>query len=98
MGYQNPFIKPQLFAWGREAKNSNAEVDYLWQCNGSIYPVEVKSGTTGQLKSLQIFLKEKGREWGIKISSSQFKVEKPVLSIPFYLLSQMSRLVEKYLI
>ena len=46
----------ELFYWVRNAKNSNAEVDYLTVRNGKIYPVEVKSGPGGKLKSLHLML------------------------------------------
>ena len=45
-----------LYYWEREAKNSSAEVDYLAVLNGKIHPVEVKSGATGSLRSLHLFL------------------------------------------
>ncbi|MEK6654003.1 MAG: DUF4143 domain-containing protein, partial [Thermodesulfobacteriota bacterium] len=45
-----------LYYWDRQAKSSSAEVDYLAVLNGRIHPVEVKSGATGSLKSLHLFL------------------------------------------
>lgn len=45
-----------LCYWNRSAKSSTAEVDYLAVVNGVIHPVEVKSGATGSLKSLHLFL------------------------------------------
>ena len=39
----------ELFYWARESRTSNAEVDYLGASGGRIFPVEVKSGTTGRL-------------------------------------------------
>ncbi len=47
----------QICYWSREAKSSNAEVDFLAVCNGNIYPVEAKSGAAGSLKSLHLMLK-----------------------------------------
>ncbi|MEN8128333.1 MAG: ATP-binding protein [Planctomycetota bacterium] len=46
----------KLYYWSRNAKNSNAEVDYLIVHKGSIYPIEVKSGPAGRLKSLHMCL------------------------------------------
>jgi hypothetical protein len=46
-----------LHYWSRQAKSSSAEVDYLAIIDGKIYPIEVKSGPSGRLKSLHIFLK-----------------------------------------
>jgi len=45
-----------LYYWDRQAKSSSAEVDYLAVLNGKIHPVEVKSGATGSLRSLHLFL------------------------------------------
>ena len=45
-----------LYYWNRQAKSSTAEVDYLAVINGKIHPVEVKSGSTGSLRSLHLFL------------------------------------------
>jgi len=45
-----------LYYWDRQAKSSSAEVDYLAVLNGEIHPVEVKSGATGSLRSLHLFL------------------------------------------
>lgn len=48
----------RLYYWMRAAKNSNAEVDYLLVRDGKIFPIEVKKGPEGHLKSLHLFLKE----------------------------------------
>lgn len=45
-----------LYYWSREAKNSNAEVDYLIEKQNQIIPIEVKSGSAGKLKSLHLLL------------------------------------------
>ncbi len=50
-------IKPQLYYWHREARSSNAEVNYLIVSNDRIIPVEIKSGKEGSLKNMKIFLK-----------------------------------------
>lgn len=47
----------ELYYWNREERGSSAEVDYLLVRNGEIYPVEVKSGPAGKLKSLHLLLK-----------------------------------------
>jgi len=47
-----------LFYWARDARGSSAEVDFLVVRKGKIYPVEVKSGASGSLKSLHLMLKK----------------------------------------
>jgi predicted AAA+ superfamily ATPase len=48
----------ELHYWARDARGSSAEVDYLAVRQGEIYPVEVKSGTGGSLRSLHLMLKK----------------------------------------
>ncbi len=45
-----------LFFWAREARGSNAEIDYLVIREGRVVPVEVKSGAGGSLRSLHMML------------------------------------------
>ncbi len=45
-----------LHYWVREKRGSSAEVDYLIAKDGAIYPIEVKGGAAGHLKSLHLLL------------------------------------------
>lgn len=45
----------QLYYWSRDAKNSNAEIDFLFLKNGSLIPLEVKDGPSGKLRSLNLY-------------------------------------------
>ena len=44
--------------WKRDAKNAQAEVDFMVALNGRALPIEVKSGAAGRLRSVHQFLKE----------------------------------------
>lgn len=82
-----------LYAWVREEKSSTAEVDFLIAVNGRIIPIEVKSGAIGSLRSLKIFMSERNTPLGVRISEAPFSKKEAVLSIPFYLIEQMNRLI-----
>ena len=87
-----------LYAWLREEKSSSAEVDYLVAVDSLIVPIEVKAGTIGSLRSLKIFMEEKKIPIGVRISELPLSFNHSVLSIPFYLIEQLPRLVkESYL-
>ncbi len=43
-----------LYYWARDAKNSSAETDYLLSRDGNFYPIEVKDGPSGRLRSLHL--------------------------------------------
>lgn len=88
----DPFLDEQMFFWNRA--NGEAEVDYLIAHKGGIYPAEVKAGKSGKLKSLHIFIKEKKAPFGIKISTESLQFERGILSVPFYLVSQLRRLID----
>jgi predicted AAA+ superfamily ATPase len=80
---------PQLFYWQREKPNSQAEVDYVIQRNGEIIPIEVKSGATGAMQSLHLFLKEKNIAYGIRTSLENFAQYPSIKVIPLYAISRI---------
>lgn len=101
-----PYIEPALYYWHREEKGSTAEVDYVVQYGHSVLPIEVKAGSTGSLKSLHLFMGLKRFPIAVRINSdipSKMDVNVKdhqgnvinytLLSIPFYLLGQLYRLL-----
>lgn len=81
---QSPYTKARLFYWGRQVKNSTAEIDYLIEKDGQVIPVEIKSGSTGRMKSLHIFIVNYEPLKAFKISQAPFNEVKPIVSLPFY--------------
>ncbi len=59
--YSNFRRRYGLFYWHREARSSNAEVDFVMKFEEGFLPVEIKSGKGGTLNSLNMFL-DKYRE------------------------------------
>jgi hypothetical protein len=92
IAYQNPYTKPRLYYWCRDAKNSNAEIDYLIEINSEIVPIEIKSGSTGRMKSLMIFIKAYNSKRGIKISQAPYKDQIPIMSLPFYAIESFMKI------
>ncbi len=93
LAYQSPENEAALYFWQRDGKEASAEIDYLISLNGKIIPIEVKSGKTGRLKSLHTFINEKKLSKGIVISEHEFQQKDNITFIPFYLTSQIERLV-----
>lgn len=81
---QSPYTKARLFYWGRQVKNSTAEIDYLIEKEGQVIPVEIKSGSTGRMKSLHFFTENYQSPKALKISQAPFAPDKPIISLPFY--------------
>ena len=74
----------QLYYWQRESKNSQAEVDFIIQKDRLIIPIEVKSGTKGSMQSLYLFLSEKKKDFGIRLSLENFGNIEHVKIMPIY--------------
>ena len=89
--YATVFEKKQLFYWHREKRGSYAEVDYLTEQNDQVVPVEVKSGSTGKMQSLNLFIEEKKSSKGIRISLENFSQYGKIQVIPLYAISNLFR-------
>ena len=62
-----------LFYWSREAKSSSAEVDYLIVKSNKIYPVEIKGGAAGKLRSMHLLLQKHTHiDQGFVLSTATF--------------------------
>lgn len=71
---QNDVLQKPIL-WVREKKQSNAEVDFMIVQNGKIVPVEVKSGSSGTLRSLHSFIEESGIDYALRLYSGSKSVE-----------------------
>ncbi len=78
------YEKNDLYYWQREAKSSQAEVDYVIQRQEKIIPLEVKAGTKGSMQSMFLFLNEKKGEFGIRLSMENFSEMDKVKIYPLY--------------
>ena len=95
LAYADPYADERLHFWAREARGSNAEVDFLIEIAGMPVPVEVKAGAMGSLKSMRLFLKEYPKTpLGIRYSMHELSYFDQILSIPLTMVSQTRRLVQ----
>jgi predicted AAA+ superfamily ATPase len=78
------YMQENLYFWSREKSKSNAEVDYVVQIAEKIVPVEIKSGSSGKMQSMHIFLVEKGSEYGIRSSLENFSFYEKIRVLPLY--------------
>jgi hypothetical protein len=90
-------VLSRLDFWVREKEGSSAEVDYIYPFEGQLIPVEVKSGKTGTLRSLHLFMDEAPHDMALRFWSEPMNLSnvtapsgKPfrLLSLPYYLASQ----------
>lgn len=89
---QTCYTKNDLYYWQRDAKNSQAEIDYVIQKNESILPIEVKAGTKGAMQSMHIFMAEKKSILGIRVSLENFGKLDNIQIMPLYAINQIINL------
>ena len=70
--YNNPRTQHDLYYWENTAEGTRSEVDYLTVRDLKILPIECKSGTSGKMKSLHYFMKQKHLSYAIRCSLENF--------------------------
>lgn len=103
----NTYKKPVF--WVREKTQSSAEVDIVVSHSKMLIPIEIKSGATGSLKSLHVFVDSAEHYYAVRIYSGSFRIEKQktpagkpyfLMNLPYYLgtkiLNYINYFVENY--
>lgn len=88
------YEQSELYYWQRESKSSQAEVDFVIQKDRLIIPIEVKSGTKGSMQSLYLFLSEKKKDFGIRLSLENFGNIEHVKIMPIYAIGTYNSIIE----
>lgn len=94
----------KLNFWLRDSRNSQAEIDWVIPFKGMLIPVEVKSGPSGKLKSLHLFMDKAPHPWAVRLYAGKMKIEEvkspggkkfSLVSLPFYLAGRMEKVLEE---
>ena len=80
----------RLYYWNSE---NRAEVDFVFQYEESIYPLEVKAGTTKHKKSLMAYRDKYHPPLLLRASPQNLEKQVDFVNVPLYLVSQLSRFV-----
>lgn len=90
----NSNVLNNLNFWVRQKTDATAELDFVIQHDGLIIPVEVKSGSSGTLKSLHLFMDAAPHHFAVRLYNGKVKVDKIstlngkeylLLNLPYYL-------------
>jgi uncharacterized protein len=90
--------------WVRDKKGSQAEVDFVFQYDNMLIPIEVKSGHNSKLKSLHGFMEETNHTIAVRVWSKPFSIDKittvsgkefHLYNVPFYYVGIMEMLFQK---
>ncbi|MEM6398185.1 MAG: AAA family ATPase [Bacteroidota bacterium] len=89
--------------WAREKSGSSAEVDLLLEGKKEVYPLEVKSGPQGRLRSLHQFVERADTKVGLRALKNKYSVEKAstpsgykytLINIPYYHVAYWKRYID----
>ncbi len=86
------YQEAKLYYW-EKLDSGTAEIDYLLSIKNKIYPLEVKAGKTGKLKSLHVYMQTYHPGFGVRISAKKLEYENSILSIPIYATAESQRLI-----
>lgn len=73
---------------------NTAEVDFIWQLNDQIIPIEVKSGENLSARSLTIYRQKYNPDIAIKVSMKNFEKQEKIINVPLYLLWNIEKIIE----
>ena len=99
---QTPNLKYELHYWARQARGSQAEIDYVVARDSHVLPIEVKAERQGGMKSLWGFMRDKQLTEAVRCSLENFgeftftdtkahDAVRHVTICPLYALSQLLR-------
>jgi predicted AAA+ superfamily ATPase len=89
----------RLAFWVREKNQSSAEVDFVFPFENMLIPIEVKSGKSGKLRSLQIFMDDCQHDMAIRMYAGELSLHSAVkpagksfrlLNLPYFLGEKLS--------
>lgn len=97
--YSTARTQYDLYYWENLDRGTTAEVDYLLARNLKVVPMEIKSGVSGKMKSLRMFMNRRDLDLGIRSSLENFGKlsvsdnenckERTIEIVPLYALSNL---------
>jgi len=76
----------QLYYWN---SGNRAEIDFILPHKSGVVPLEIKSGTSTKMKSLQVYRKRYQPPQAYRTSIMNLKVQENLVNLPFYLIEDL---------
>jgi len=96
----------ELKFWVRQKASSNAEVDFVEPSGKLLIPVEVKSGKSGSLKSLHLYMDRAPHPYAVRLCANRLSKETittsnkssyTLLNLPYFLAGQLDDYLDWYI-
>lgn len=92
LAYSAPQRKNDLYFWKRDKRGSQAKIDFVYEYQSKIIPVEVKSDQGSSLKSMHAFLEcHPHSPYGIRFSSLNYSIMGKIGSRPLYAVCSLAQ-------
>lgn len=100
----NDKISQRRAFWMRGNGGGSAEVDFVWQVDSMLVPIEVKSGINSHLRSLHSFIDHSHSNVAIRVWSGEYSVDDvttvqgckkfKLINLPFYMVGNLEYIVK----
>jgi hypothetical protein len=101
----NDRISQRRAFWTRGKGGNSAEVDFVWQMDGKVIPIEVKSGADSHLRSLHSFIDNSSVDIAVRVWTGEYREDDlttiiggkrfRLFSLPFYMVGNMEKIIKK---
>ncbi len=100
-------FKEKQYFWVRDKKGTTAEIDFVWQMDNQMIPIEVKAGNNSHMRSLHSYVNSSQHfVTAVRFWSGEFFVQEAVtpapdsrpyrlLNVPFYYISQLTNILRR---
>ncbi|KGK82900.1 hypothetical protein DP73_20065 [Desulfosporosinus sp. HMP52] len=91
-------VIPEVNPWLRflaQALWASAEIDFIFQSEMNIVPLEVKSAENLQAKSLKSFCQKYQPKYAIRTSMSDYRHEGWLMNVPLYAINGLSNILKE---
>lgn len=91
-------VRTRLNFWTREEPGSQSELDFVYPFRDMLIPIEVKSGSSGKLRSLHQFMDRAPHGWAVRFYTGKATIEDArtiagktfrLINLPFYLAGRL---------
>lgn len=92
-----------IYFWTREKNQSQAEIDFVYPFESEVVPIEVKSGPTGKLKSLHLYMENTKVNYAIRFYAGKIQLDTLytkegkrfyLLNLPYFLVSKIEEYIQ----
>ncbi|MDX9906454.1 MAG: AAA family ATPase [Bacteroidales bacterium] len=97
-------VRSRLNFWTREESGTQSELDFVYPYRDMLIPIEVKSGTSGKLRSLHQFIDRAPHSWSVRFYTGKTSVQDAktlsgkyfkLINLPFYMAGRLTDVLKE---